>query len=131
MADKTNQTKLFEEFPPITTEQWEAQIIKDLNVADYEKKLVWKTIEGFSVQPYYRAEHLTNLNHLKYVPGEFPYVRGNKSKCNCWYVRQNIDATDAKAANKKALDVLMKGIDSLGFDLSCKKTSRPRSLKHY
>jgi len=121
MADKTNQTKLFEEFPPITTEQWEAQIIKDLKGADYEKKLVWKTIEGFSVQPYYRAEHLTNLNHLKYVPGEFPYVRGNKSKCNCWYVRQNIDATDAKAANKKALDVLMKGVDSLGFDLSCKE----------
>lgn len=37
MADKTNQTKLFEEFPPITTEQWEAQIIKDLKGADYEK----------------------------------------------------------------------------------------------
>ena len=121
MADKTKQIKLFNEFPPISTQVWEDKIKADLKGADYEKKLVWRTIEGFSVQPYYRAEHLENLKHLKYVPGEFPYVRGNKAKSNIWYVRQNIDATDAVDANKKALDVLMKGVDSLGFDVSCKE----------
>ncbi len=119
MADKTRQ-KLFEEFPPISTKEWQDKITTDLKGADFEKKLVWRTIEGFSVQPYYRAEHLENLNHLKYVPGEFPYVRGNKAKCNCWYIRQNIDANDAKVANEKALDVLMKGVDSLGFETCCK-----------
>ena len=122
MAEKTKKTKLFEEFPPITTQQWEEQINKDLKGADYEKKLVWSTIEGFSVRPYYRAEHIENLKHVKYLPGEFPYVRGNKSDCNSWYVRQNIDATDVTTANKKALDVLMKGVDSVGFDLSCKES---------
>lgn len=121
MADKIKQTKLFEEFPPISTKEWEDKILIDLKGADYQKKLVWRTIEGFSVQPYYRAEHLENLKHLKYVPGEFPYVRGNNAKCNCWYVRQDIDATDATEANKKALDVLMKGVDSLGFDMCCKE----------
>ncbi len=121
MADKTKQTKLFEEFPPVSTKEWEDKILADLKGADYKKKLVWRTIEGFSVQPYYRAEHLENLKHLKYVPGEFPYVRGNKVKCNCWYVRQNIDATDTAEANKKALEVLMRGVDSLGFDLTCKE----------
>ncbi len=121
MADKIKQKKLFEEFPPISTQEWQDKIVTDLKGADFEKKLVWKTIEGFSVQPYYRAEHLENLEHLKYVPGEFPYVRGNKSKCNCWYIRQNIDATDASKANKTALDVLMKGVDSLGFDVGCKE----------
>lgn len=120
MADKTNQTKLFEEFPPISSKEWKDKIIADLKGADFDKKLVWNTIEGFSVQPYYRAEDLENLNHLKYVPGEFPYVRGNKAKCNCWYIRQNIDANDAKVANQKALDVLMKGVDSLGFEICCK-----------
>jgi len=119
MADKTKQ-KLFEEFPPISTQEWQDKITTDLKGADFEKKLVWRTIEGFSVQPYYRAEHLEKLNHLKYVPGEFPYVRGNKAKCNCWYIRQNIDANDAKVANEKALDVLMKGVDSLGFETCCK-----------
>jgi len=120
MADKTKQ-KLFEEFPPISSKEWRDKIIADLKGADFDKKLVWKTIEGFSVQPYYRAEDLDNLKHLKYVPGEFPYVRGNKVKCNSWYIRQNVDANDAKTANKKALDVLMKGVDSIGFETCCKE----------
>ncbi|MCK5028012.1 MAG: methylmalonyl-CoA mutase small subunit [Bacteroidales bacterium] len=128
MADKTRQ-KLFEEFPPISTKEWQDKITTDLKGADFEKKLVWRTIEGFSVQPYYRAEHLENLNHLKYVPGEFPYVRGNKAKCNSWYIRQNIDATDAKVANEKALDVLMKGVDSLGFDTCCKSEYSSEEFK--
>lgn len=119
MADKTKQ-KLFEEFPPISTQEWKDKVTTDLKGADFEKKLVWRTIEGFNVQPYYRSEDLENLNHLKYVPGEFPYVRGNKAKCNGWYIRQNINANDAKVANKKALDVLMKGVDSLGFETCCK-----------
>lgn len=119
MADKTKQ-KLFEEFPPVSSQEWKEKIITDLKGADFEKKLVWRTIEGFNVQPYYRAEDLENLNHLKYVPGEFPYVRGNKTKCNCWHIRQNINANDAKPANEKALDVLMKGVDSLGFETCCK-----------
>ncbi|MCB2194241.1 MAG: acyl-CoA mutase large subunit family protein [Bacteroidetes bacterium] len=120
MADKTKQ-KLFEEFPPVSSQEWKDKIIADLKGADFEKKLVWRTIEGFNVQPYYRAEDLENLKHLKYVPGEFPYVRGNKTQSNTWFIRQNIDAKDAEAANKKALDVLMKGVDSLGFDVTCKE----------
>ena len=47
-----NDEKLFSEFPPVTTEQWEATINKDLKGADYEKKLVWRTDEGFQVRPY-------------------------------------------------------------------------------
>ena len=39
--------KLFTEFPPVSTEQWEAVITTDLKGADYERKLVWKTGEGF------------------------------------------------------------------------------------
>ncbi|PLX15842.1 MAG: methylmalonyl-CoA mutase small subunit [Marinilabiliales bacterium] len=119
MANKTKQ-KLFEEFPPVSSQEWKDKILTDLKGADFEKKLVWRTIEGFNVQPYYRAEDLENLKHLKYVPGEFPYVRGNKAKCNGWFIRQNINANDAKTANKKALDVLMKGVDSLGFETCCK-----------
>jgi methylmalonyl-CoA mutase len=44
------------EFPPVTTAEWEAQIARDLKGADYEKRLVWKTDEGLSIRPYYRAE---------------------------------------------------------------------------
>ena len=34
--------KLFAEFPPVSPEQWEEVIIKDLKGADSEKKFVWK-----------------------------------------------------------------------------------------
>ena len=60
--------KLFSEFPPVSTEQWEEVINKDLKGADYEKKLVWKTIEGFKVKPYYRAEDLQNLEYRIRTP---------------------------------------------------------------
>ena len=53
MANK--EQKLFAEFPPVSTEQWESVIAVDLKGADYEKKLVWRTAEGFNVRPYYRA----------------------------------------------------------------------------
>ena len=49
------------------------------------------------------------------LPGEFPFVRGNKKDSNSWYVRQNIKVDDPVEANKKALDILNKGIDSIGF----------------
>ena len=38
----TKREKLFTEFPPVSTEQWEEVIKADLKGADYERKLVWK-----------------------------------------------------------------------------------------
>ncbi|MDR1056300.1 MAG: methylmalonyl-CoA mutase family protein [Prevotellaceae bacterium] len=113
--------KLFTEFPAVTTQRWEEVITKDLKGADYDKKLVWKTMEGFFVRPYYRIENLQSLQHLKYAPGEFPFVRGVCTN-NHWKVRQTVDATtDVKAANAKALDIMMKGVNSINFKIDGKK----------
>lgn len=106
--------KLFTDFPAISTEEWMAKITADLKGADFEKKLVWKTDEGFKVNPFYRNENIEGLKTADALPGEFPYVRGTK-KDNDWYVRQDISVVDFKAANAKALEVLNKGITSLGF----------------
>ena len=115
MAEK--KLNLLADFPAITTEEWMAKINADLKGADFEKKLVWKTNEGFNVMPFYRLEDVAELKTTTSAPGEFPYVRGTKTD-NDWYVRQDIDATCAKTANAKALDVLNKGINSLGFKLN-------------
>jgi len=112
MAD--SKEKLFSEFPPVTTQQWMERITADLKGADFEKKLVWKTNEGFQVKPFYRAEDLEGIQLTDSLPGEFPYVRGTKIDNN-WLVSQNIDVTDPKQANEKALDILNKGVDSLCF----------------
>ncbi|MBO7415054.1 MAG: methylmalonyl-CoA mutase small subunit [Bacteroidaceae bacterium] len=108
-----NKEKLFSEFPPVSTEEWMAKITEDLKGADFEKKLVWRTNEGFKVQPFYRQENLEGLD-TETKPGEFPYKRGTKAD-NSWYVRQNLSTKDVKEANTKALDILNKGVDSLNF----------------
>jgi methylmalonyl-CoA mutase len=114
------QKKLFAEFPPVSPEQWEAQIARDLKGADYEKKLVWKTAEGFAVKPYYHMDHLNQVPWRHNLPGSFPFVRGNKPSGNDWLVREDIKVGDIAVANEKALDLLMKGVDALGFALDCK-----------
>ena len=113
-----NKEKLFTEFSAPTTQEWLDKIQVDLKGADFQKRLVWKTNEGFSVQPFYRREDVEKLQTPNAMPDEFPFVRGNKKDNNLWYVRQEIEASDAKAANAKALDVLNKGIDSLSFRIS-------------
>jgi len=110
-----NKEKLFDQFPPVATQEWMKKIHSDLRGADFNDKLVWKTNEGFDVLPFYRMEDIENLKYIETLPGEFPYVRGNKIRNNNWLVRQNIEVSDYNEANKKALSVLMKGVDSLGF----------------
>ncbi len=112
-----NKEKLFTEFAAPTRQEWLAKIQVDLKGADFDKKLVWRTDEGFNVQPFYTREDVLKLKTPEAMPGEFPFVRGNKKNDNTWYVRQNIDVKDAKEANAKALDVLNKGVDSLGFHI--------------
>ncbi|MBO4906390.1 MAG: methylmalonyl-CoA mutase small subunit [Bacteroidaceae bacterium] len=110
-----SKEKLFSDFTAPTAQEWRDKIEVDLKGADYEKKMVWRTTEGFSMQPFYRKEDVDKLPLVNALPGEFPFVRGNKKADNQWYVRQNIKVTDPKEANAKALDILNRGIDSLGF----------------
>lgn len=117
------QPRLFGEFPPVSTGEWEDMIMRDLKGADYNRKLVWKTMEGFDVKPYYRSADLEKINYLKVYPGDFPFVRSGRKKENNWFVRQDIVVDDIKKANKKALDILMKGIDSLGWVLNDEKAT--------
>ena len=117
MAD--SKEKLFSDFSPIGTEQWMEKVTADLKGADFEKKLVWKTNEGFKVKPFYRMEDLKGLQTTDSVPGQFPYLRGTK-KNNIWFVRQDILVDCPKEANTKALDILNKGVDSLCFNIQGK-----------
>ena len=113
----TNCEKLFAEFPAVSTEAWDAAITVDLKGADYERKLVWRTTEGFNLRPYYRAENLEGLETLGTQAGEFPYLRG-VSGDNSWLTHQTIAVKCPKAANEAALKMLNAGVDSLGFCLS-------------
>lgn len=109
-----NKEKLFDQFPPVSYQEWRTKVETDLKGADFDKKLVWRTNEGFNVQPVYRAEDIADLKTTDSLPGQYPYVRGTRTD-NDWLTRQDIVADTAEEANAIALDVLNKGVNSLGF----------------
>ena len=99
--------KLFTDFPPVTTPEWMEAVTKDLKGADFQKRLVWRTNEGFNVNPFCRAEDIEGLLSAENLPGQFPYIRGTK-KDNVWFIRQDIDVDNYHEANQKALALLYK-----------------------
>lgn len=108
--------KLFTDFPAVTTDQWMEVVTRDLKGADFQKRLVWRTNEGFNVNPFYRADDIEEFLTKDNLPGQFPYVRGTR-KDNVWYVRQEIAVSDYAEANKKAKSLLERGVNSFGFYL--------------
>jgi methylmalonyl-CoA mutase len=115
MMEHNDDLKLFEEFPSVSTEQWEEKILQDLKGADYEKKLIWKPVSGMKVKPYYRMEDLKPLAHMGSLPGGFPFVRGNNPATNNWELRQQIDVEKPADANTRAIDALRRGADAITF----------------
>ena len=45
-------------------QEWIDKVTVDLKGADFNKKLVWRTNEGFNVQPMYRLENMQDLKNL-------------------------------------------------------------------
>ncbi|MDR1524025.1 MAG: methylmalonyl-CoA mutase small subunit [Tannerella sp.] len=108
---------LFPEFPPVSAQQWTDKITADLKGVPFGKKMIWKTGEGFDINPFYCAEDIEGMATTTSLPGEFPYVRGTKI-CNSWLVRQDLDVTDCRQANEKARKLVAgSGVTSLGFHL--------------
>ncbi|MFY9115526.1 MAG: methylmalonyl-CoA mutase family protein [Bacteroidales bacterium] len=110
--------KLFNDFPPVTTQQWEDQIVKDLKGADYEKKLVWTTPDGTKVRPYYREEDLEGL----------PYRMRTKNDNN-WLIRQTFPVQeDLSVTNTLVLDALNRGVESVGFRMKEDRVLSPEEM---
>lgn len=114
MADK--KENLFDMFSPVTTEEWKAKITADLKGADFDRKLVWRTNEGFNVQPFYRREDLEGLAAIDTMPGEYPFLRGPRDN-NDWLVRQAVLGETAEELNDHALHILNRGVESLGIKM--------------
>lgn len=97
---------LFSEFPEVSAKQWKQKIQFDLKGADYNEALVWESLEGIHVKPFYHSEDLKSIPTFS-LP-----------KNHTWYIGQVIYAHDDVAANKKAIDVLSRGASSLVFTIT-------------
>jgi methylmalonyl-CoA mutase len=110
---------MWEEFPPISTAEWEAAIRADLKGADYEKKLVWQTEEGIAVRPYYRREDLPGTTGQARFTGEWraattaeipkDAVRGDLLSENGATAVQEIGYAVAESAGKRNAFVFAAG----------------------
>ncbi len=114
MEKSKTMENLFAEFPPITTEQWIERIKKDLKT-DNLNKLIRTTIDGIKFQPFYRKENTENLSITDILPKEAPYIRGYKNN-NDWTIRLNIYFTSPNETNKKIINLIANGVDSIGID---------------
>jgi len=102
------------EFPPVSTHEWEEVICKDLKGADYARKLIWETGEGFAAKPYYRSDDTLELEHVNSEPGAFPYIRGTRTAAG-WKIREEVFAHDLEEANRAALSAVTSGADEIAF----------------
>ncbi|AWX43309.1 Methylmalonyl-CoA mutase [Flagellimonas maritima] len=98
-----SKPNLFDEFQSVSAKQWKQKIQFDLKGADYNETLLWESLEGINVKPFYHAEDLKGLKVF-----QFP-------KDHDWNIAQSIYVEDSKTANTKALDCLKKGVDSILF----------------
>ncbi|MEX2574267.1 MAG: methylmalonyl-CoA mutase family protein [Balneolaceae bacterium] len=101
-------TRLFNEFEPVSSDELERIIRRDLKGADYREELAWDTTEGFSALPFYRKDIWRQISYLDSKPGEPPYVRGRQSKMS-WKPAELVTASDPADANKAALEAVKMG----------------------
>lgn len=93
---------LFSEFDPVSSKQWKQKIQFDLNGADYNDSLVWKSNEGIKVKPFYHGD-------------EVEYLKINSAKKQ-FSICQSIFVSDVKIANFLAKDALTRGANSIEFE---------------
>lgn len=96
-----SNVNLFDEFDPVSAKAWKQKIQVDLKGADYNEALIWKSPEGIDVKPFYHSED---------VEGVLSNISKSPKK---WYVTQSLYAQDSKHANKKAIEALERGAESL------------------
>jgi len=86
-------------------------------------KLGWQTPEGIDVAPFYSAEDLQGLDHLRTLPGLAPFLRGPYPTMYVnqpWTVRQYAGFSTARESNafyRRNLSQGQKGL-SIAFDLA-------------
>ncbi len=109
------------EFPRHTYEEWRAQVEQETGSSLDD--LIWKTMEHIEVKPLYTSEDTQELEHLGFVAGIPPFLRGpypTMYAVRPWTVRQYAGFSTAEESNafyRRNLAAGQKGL-SIAFDLA-------------
>ena len=93
---------LFQDFEKITSKQWKNQIQFDLKGADYNDTLVWESLEGIKVKPFYHNDEDAVTNAVSTTNTQFSIV-------------QDIYVNDTGKSVAKANEALNRGAESIRF----------------
>lgn len=94
---------LFNEFEAVTSKQWKQKIQFDLKGADYNENLIWKTNEDIVVKPFYHSDEFKELPPI------------SNTKAAQWRICQSIFVADIIKSNKKAINAIERGAESIIF----------------
>ena len=113
--------KLFSDFPKVSKLEWEEKLTKELKGADFNSSL--RRNDEIEELEYATYAHTSDQTLNFEIPGEAPFLRGNKSVNNDWNIASLVFVEDEKEANKKALDLLMSGTTALVFQFKKEKNN--------
>ena len=113
--------KLFSDFPKVSKLEWEEKLTKELKGADFNSSL--RRNDEIEELEYATYAHTSDQTSTIEIPGEAPFLRGNKSVNNDWNIASLVVVEDEKEANKKALDLLMSGTTALVFQFKKENTN--------
>ncbi|PJR03790.1 methylmalonyl-CoA mutase subunit beta [Avrilella dinanensis] len=100
---------LFPDFEKISSKQWKNLIQYDLKGADYNETLVWESLEGIKVKPFYHNDE--------------DFVTNNVTTQNTHFaVLQAIYVHDLNKSADKANELLKRGAESIRFIVPTKET---------
>lgn len=94
--------KLFNEFDTVSDKAWKQKIQVDLKGADYNDTLIWNTSEDINVKPFYHINDFEDQPFLEVAS-------------NTWSICETIFVFDVEKSNKKALNAIKKGAESIYF----------------
>ena len=110
--EKEKMGSLFKDFDPVSKEALKNKAEKDLKGADFEK-LIWRTLEGFNVDPFYTKEDIKDLDYLK----EFENITDPQSQSlKSWVNSEKIIVKDAQQSHHLASEALHGGANGLIFE---------------
>ncbi len=91
---------LFDSFDQVSAKQWKQKIQFDLKGADYNEALIYKSLEGIDIKPFYHQEDLSEIDNPVSHPSE-------------WKNSIKIEVSDATIGNKKGIQAIKKGAETI------------------
>lgn len=127
MSSSSSLPPLFDEFPPVSTEEWREQIKQDLGNAS-DDVLLWESLDGVELPAVLRHENLEDVRHVSSEASVPPLAVPDSSAPNSWRIRQDVQPRTPEQANRTIREAVDSGLTNIGLTTgfsASSETERP------